>query len=670
MVLSILCLLIPICGAAEAGSADVEPEPAQSPDLTELDLEDLMDIEVDVVYSASRFDQKTLEAPSAVSIITAEDIRRFGYRNLAEILRTVRGLYSTYDRNYHYLGVRGFSRPGDYNTRVLLLVDGHRVNSDIYDQATMGTDFLVDVDLIERVEVIRGPGSSLYGTNALFAVINVITRRGRDLDGLESAVETASFDSHKGRLTWGGRLESGLELLISGSLFESRGQDLYYSEFDDAATNNGVAVGGDDESYHNILTKVSYGGFHFQGGWISREKGIPTAPWGIMFNDRRNRSWDRQGYLELGYTHTFENGLDVQARLATDRYEYDGDYVFNYGTKDDPLPVVNKDEARAESWTAEFLLTRSFGEHHRISGGFAYRDNRSTDQRNFDEEVYLDDHQSSRDWGLYLQDEIRLGEHIIINAGLRRDHYESFGATTNPRLALILLPFDDTAIKLLYGTAFRRPSAYELYYHDGYLTQKPNPGLGPESITTWEFIVERKFCQQLLGTASAFSYRIDDIISQVTDPDDGLLVFRNVEAAEARGIELELNGRWDNGWRGRVSFTRQRTEDEETGLELSNAPRQLGTLGVSIPLLGQKYFAGFEVLHSSGRRTLAGDSSGSSLHANLTLFSRSLWRGLDLAAGLYNLFDEKYSDPGSVEHRQDLILQDGRTFRVQLTYRF
>ena len=93
------------------------------------------------------------------------------------MLRTVRGLYTTYDRNYIYAGVRGFSRPGDYNTRVLLLLNGHRLNDALYDMAPIGTDFPLDVSIIDRVEVIRGPASS-HMARTIARVINVVTRLG------------------------------------------------------------------------------------------------------------------------------------------------------------------------------------------------------------------------------------------------------------------------------------------------------------------------------------------------------------------------------------------------------------------------------------------------------------------------------------------------------------
>lgn len=153
------------------------------PDLSQLSIEQLMNVKVETVYGASKFLQNVSDAPASVTIVTADEIERYGYRTLAEILASVRGFYVIYDRNYTYVGVRGFSRPGDYNARILFLIDGHRHNDDIYDGSDVGTVFPLDIGLIDHVEIIRGPGSAVYGTGAVVAVVNVVTRRGRDLNG-------------------------------------------------------------------------------------------------------------------------------------------------------------------------------------------------------------------------------------------------------------------------------------------------------------------------------------------------------------------------------------------------------------------------------------------------------------------------------------------------------
>jgi iron complex outermembrane receptor protein len=220
-------LCIPISHAEEPGArADESLEALKS-----LSIEELQ--EVPVVYGASKHDQKVTEAPSSISIVTVDQIKKFGYRTLADILSSVRGFYVNNDRNYGYIGLRGFNRPGDYGGRVLLLIDGHRLNDPVFDTAANGFDFILDVDLISRVEIIRGPGSSLYGNNAFFGVINVITRKGRDMEGAELAGKARSYGTYEGRASYGKRFENGAEMLFSASYSDSDGHErLFYKEFD------------------------------------------------------------------------------------------------------------------------------------------------------------------------------------------------------------------------------------------------------------------------------------------------------------------------------------------------------------------------------------------------------------------------------------------------------
>jgi outer membrane receptor for ferrienterochelin and colicin len=135
-------------------------------DLGTASLEELGNIQV---YSASKHMQSASDAPSSVTVITADEIQKYGYHTLADILETVRGFYITYDRDYSFVGVRGFGRLGDWNSRVLVLVDGHRINNNIDGQAMLGTEFLVDVDLIDRVEIIRGHSTARKVVRFTFA---------------------------------------------------------------------------------------------------------------------------------------------------------------------------------------------------------------------------------------------------------------------------------------------------------------------------------------------------------------------------------------------------------------------------------------------------------------------------------------------------------------------
>src|SRR5687767_9072603 len=201
-------------------------------ELPDLDIEDLVTMDAGQVFGASERLQPALEAPASVSFITAAEIARYGYRTLADVLNAVRGMYVVDDRNYSVIGARGFALPGDYNSRVLLLVNGHRVNDNVFGQAEIGAEFGLDPAMIERVEIIRGPASSLYGDSAFFAVVNVMTRSGASIGGGSLAVEAGTLGTRLVRGSVGHRLASGVEVALSGTYEHSDGvARLYFPEF-------------------------------------------------------------------------------------------------------------------------------------------------------------------------------------------------------------------------------------------------------------------------------------------------------------------------------------------------------------------------------------------------------------------------------------------------------
>lgn len=637
------------------------------PSVTDLSIEDLMDIEVETVTGASKFQQKVTEAPSSVSIITSSEIKRYGYRNLADVLRSIRGFYVTYDRSYQYLGSRGFSRPNDYNSRFLLLVDKHRLNDNIYDTAQIGNELPLDLDLVDRIEVIRGPGSSLYGSNAFFGVINIITKNASELENLEFSAEAGSFDTYKGRATYSRSSNGGPSLIASTTLFRSNGQSLFFKEYADAGTHNGTADNCDDERYGSAFTSLRYKNFSLQGAYGSRTKRIGTGSYGTAFNDKRSRETDDRGYVDLRHelhpgTHT-----TISSNIFYDYYRYSGNWLF-----DDSDVVLNKDISVGKWWGFGSEITSTIGDKNTLVGGIEYRENLLQKQRNYDEHPYtsyLNQAQGSYVWAIYLQNQYYVLENLILNAGIRYDHYKLFGDTVNPRAAVIYNPAEKTTIKFLYGQAFRTPNAYELQYHDGYNTQKPNPDLDPEKISTYEIILEQ-YVKNYRFSVSGFYYKARDMISQQTDPSDGLIVFRNVDKVESKGVEFEAQGKWAYNIEGQLSYSYQETIDKGTGRLLTNAPRHLLKANVHVPIVKQYLSAGVEAQYTGSRRIPAGGETGGFLITNLTFLSRELAKGLEISATVYNMFDRKYGDPASNEFRQDTIPQDGRSFRVKFTYHF
>jgi outer membrane receptor for ferrienterochelin and colicin len=617
------------------------------------------------VFAASKYEQKLTEAPASVSIITAEEIERYGYRTLAEVLNSVRGFLTTYDRNYTYANVRGFGRPGDYNTRLLLLLDGHRVNENVYDGAYLGTESLIDVEMIDRVEVIRGPSSSLYGTNAFFAVINVVSKSGRHLKGAEGSVAGGSFGTGQAHLAYGNSFENGLELIASATTYDSHGQPLFFSEFNDPATNYGRTSGTDGDQFTSGFVKATAGNYTIEGGFKSRDKEVPTASYGTDFGDRRNATVDKRAFLRVKYEKALNRASHFETSLAYDAYRYNGEYIYS--------GVVERDYGYGRWWSFNTQYVNTFLDHHKLIAGTEYRDNIQQDQGVYDLNpayTYLSDAHSSDIWAVFVQDEVRVGSSVLINAGLRHDNYSTFGGTTNPRLAVILGGQQDTTFKVLYGQAFRAPNAYELYYDDGGLSQKSNPDLQPESIATYELAMEHAFKNGTRSVLSFYHYAIRDLINQETDPLDSLLVFRNLDRVRADGVEAELEGRLGSRLEGRFSYAYQNSENQATGAWLSNSPRHLAKLNLTVPCLKERLQTSLEVQYVGPRKTVTGDLAGGFTTANLVFLSRKWIGGLVLTAGVYNLLDRAYGDPAGEEHVQIVIPQDGRSYRLQLKYRF
>ena len=657
------CLWLWFVALTVAAVNIAEAEDSSSPDelksLMSMSLDQLLDVRVDKVYGASKYEQKISQAPSSVTIVTSDEIKKQGYRTLAEILRSVRGLFITDDRAYSYLGIRGFGRPSDYNSRVLVLVDGHRMNDNIYDSVLLGTEGVIDVDLIDRVEVIRGPSSSIYGDNAFFGVINVIMRPGSSYGGAEVSGEVGGFETYKGRFSYGNRFTNGIELVLSGTWYQSAGERrLYYREFDTPASNNGIAEDSDGDRYYRFFGKVSYGDFTLSGAWSERTKTIPTASYGTIFNDGGEVGVDRYAYADFKYEHNFASDVTVLGKVYYDSYKYTGDFPYNVAPPANPIVrVLNRDIAYGEWAGVNWQLTAPVGEHVKVVVGSDFRGDLRQHQRNYDVNprlVYLDDETASWNAGFYAQGELALLTNLLFSGGVRFDYYETFGSTINPRLSLIYSPWPRTNFKLLYGQAYRAPNIFELY----------SASLDPENIHTYELVYEQDLRAHLRFIASGYYYQVDDLISETISG------FQNVGRVNAEGIELELEGHYPRGLTARISYALQRAEDDSTGLELSNSPRHLAKGSLIAPLYKDKIFAGVDLQYTGSVLTNTRQREDDYLLANVTLFSRNLAPGLELSASVYNLFDAHYAHPVSAAHTQDVIEQPGRSFRVKLTYKF
>jgi len=656
---SLLCMLLTAFAVA----------PGQSTDVMELSPEQLKSVQV---YSASMYLQSDREAPSSVTVITADEIRRFGYRTLADALRSVRGFDVTYDRNYTYVGVRGFSRPGGYNDQILLLINGHRLNDNVYDQALLGTEFPVDVDLIERIEIVRGPSSSLYGTSAFLAVINVITKSAQTAAGLELSGDVGGFGSYQGRSTVGGTYH-GVDGLFSGTIYDSAGAGrLFFPAFDSPSSNYGIAQNADRDSSRSFYGSLQFGHFTLEALGATREKGIPTASFGQVFDDNRSQTTDSDGHFDLRYSRTIFPDTELNASVYYDRTLYHGVYIYA-PVAGQVADVLNEDASRGDVAGTNARVTKTLWRKHKVTLGAEFRDNLRQDQTNYNLNPFqpvLNDQRSSQEWAGFVQDEFTITKGLILNAGLRHDeYYETFGGTTNPRIALIYSPRRRTTFKLIYGQAFRAPNDYELYYSDS-VSVEPNPRLQPEKIRTEELVWEQDLGADFRISASGFGNQFTDLITQEIDPKTSFIVYTNSQDADNRGFEVELGGKIASGIEGRLSYTLQKTMDQATGLWLADSPAQLAKANLIVPVARRWVTLGFELQYTGSRNTLAGSQVAGYAISNLTLTSRQFAKGFRLSASVYDIFNSQYSDPVGAEIVGTTVQQNGRDFRIKLTRTF
>lgn len=663
--LGLICtvFLFTLAGHVLAGQAD-------RMDLTDLSIEELLNVEI---ISASRLGQDASKAPASISVLTSNEIRTFGWRTLAEALNAMRGLYTSNDRNYSYLGVRGFQHPNDYNSRVLIMIDGQRMNENLYDGGYIAQEFMLDVGLIERIEFIPGSGSSIYGANAFSGLINVVTKNGSAIDGAQIAGQVGSFDTYKGRATYGKKLENGADILVSASHYDSAGvENLYFQEFDNPATNNGIAHNMDTERADRLFGKVQFEEFTLSAGYVDRYKRIPTASFGTIFNDRDTHATDQQFFSNLTYQKNLNDKNALRLKGFYQGYSYEGAYPYDDGGR-----IVNIDSASGRWWGGEAQLTSTAFEHHRLVLGLEYQYDQRQRQLNYDANpytLYLDSHRNGHRLELYAQDDFEFLDDWILSAGLRLDYHHMLkNLQLNPRLGLIWNPLDSTTFKLLYSSSFRAPNAWERDYTS--FVNTPNPNNFEERIKSYEGVVEWRSAAGLKLIGDFFYNEMTQILEQTIEQGSGATgQFINKDHYHAIGFELEAEQRWDSGRYFKASYTYSRlTNESDGGVWATASPQNMFKLHYAEPLFDNFAKLGIENIFIDDRRTSQTGVADAYYQLNLNISTDQIAPGLDVSLGAYNLFDSHYQmlgGTGTNDISQNILRMNGREFRLKIQFTY
>lgn len=622
------------------------------------------------VTAASRSAQSVEDAPASVTLISAEEIRAFGYQSVYQALGGVRGVFQSNDLTYKYLGVRGFSRPGDYGNRVLVTVDGHTMNDDQLGASYVDSDFLSDLHDVQQIEVVRGPGSALYGSNAFFGVVNVVTRDAETMRGTH-AIATAD-EERTARARVGTSFGDGdVGGWLSAGTAVSQGRDYVFDAFATLPRGNGgVAEGSDEYGAATFHGKAWLGDLTVQAFAHGRQKQFPTGAFDTRLADPRNTSNDYRGFAELRYEPEIGDKTRLYARAWLDAYQFRGD--FPYG-----VSYIYEDTWRGAWAGVEPRVVTEITKALSLTAGAEARNHfharlKSEELRNLQGDTYpgpppLEEEPTFQVYSGYAIAEVG-GDPVLLSVGGRVDRYQTPEAveddftTANPRAALILKPNEDHIVKLMGGTAFRAPSVYEYLYNDGGISQAPADALAPERILTLEGEYTHRFTDVVGLTLSGYHNAIQNLVDTETVAGGPFRYANTGDVVRTVGFEYELRRDWQRGWMAVFQHAVQHTRvgDLTGDARPTNSPANLLAVKAAAPLVAGVSTVSTVIRAESPRLTEAGDQTPWAMIWDATVTGDLPGTAVSYGAGVRNLLDWSYTYPGGADLRIDQLPMPGR----------
>lgn len=481
----------------------------------------------EIVQGASKHPESPAEAPATVTLVTAEDIRRYGFRTLADVLNFASlGNFTHNDRRYDFAGSRGLFFFEDFNTRVLVMLNGHPLNEPWNNFAGLGREMLVPLELAERIEIVYGPSALLYGGYSLYGLVNVVTHSGGSLAGTRVMLRTGAAGEREATVSYGAEGVAGAQatrwnVLGAGGVYRSSGDnlDLPVREVGYPVNNSGSTAWGGPQSGTDF-EKSPFGFLHAQYGELSlmaragyRRKGVPLAPYETIYGSRDSYVRDDKSFVDAMWEHELGWNTSLTVRAFSDWYTY-AEHDPYAATEDYPaylFVLQTNDSDRG----GELRLSTHHGTHT-MAAGAEYR-RRSIFQRSFNDvadgprDAYLEDRVSGSLFVGYFQEEWRPSQQWTVVAGGNIAKTEPGGRKAQPRVAAIYKPRSDVAIKGLYGRGFRPPSIFEAGYVD-YIDQIDNPALRSEEIASSELSLTWDIRPQVQAQAYAFDSKLKGLI--------------------------------------------------------------------------------------------------------------------------------------------------------------
>ena len=672
------------------------------------ELVQLEGVELEALYGDEEFvsiatgsSKPIYKAPAVASVITAAQIKAMGARNLNEVLETVPGLHvgvSAINRLDSVFSIRGIHT--GFNPQVLLLMNGISFGPPL--TGSHPTLFRMPVSSIARIEVIRGPGSAVYGADAYAGVINIITKNASAID-TEIGGRIGSFNSKD---VWLLHKQSfaGWDLGFSFEWQASKGDNDriinsdYQTVLDSAfGTNYSLAPGPLSTGYDifNTMLDLSKNNFQFRfWNWHLVDAGLGAG--GALALDPVG-SQDEDLYLiDASYSNNniAENwGVNVNLN-----YIYQKSDIFLmlnppgvYPSTDPPgffpFPdgVIGKPGGVTQQVGFDLSTSYSGMKKHRfrLGLGIKYQEQDTSEVKNFGAGVvsgaltdvsntpFSSIPDASRNiYFLSVQNEWQFAPDWEMTTGVRYDHYSDFGSTLNPRLALVWSTLHNLTTKLLYGRAFRAPSFQEQFADQNPVTLG-NPDLDPETIDTIELAFDYRPTFDLQTTLNLFGYRADGLIEYVPSG-GGTNTAQNARDQEGYGFELEA--KWDatDQWLITGNYAWQYSIDRATGDRIPDAPGQQAFLNMDWKFY-PKWSLYSQINWVGSRQRMTADTRekvDDYFLVDMTLHREAIMAHIDLNVAVRNIFDEDAREPSDGIKIIDDYPLEGRSLWCELRYRF
>ena len=637
--------------------------------------------------------QPITRAPAVATVITSRDIAAMGATDLDQVLESVPGLHvsmSNVALNPIY-GFRGIATKN--NPQVLMLVNGIPITNVLWgDRGEVWGG--MPLENVARIEVIRGPGSALYGADAFSGVINVITKTSADIKGTEYGLRAGSFNSRDAWILHGGKLGNldAAFYLGAGKTDGQKGiiqQDAQSAWDGILATNVSRAPGPINAERKAIDARadLSHEAWRLRAAYQKREVGTGAGVAGSL--DPNGRTHLSRLFLDMSYEKAnWAPNWDVSGVAGYYNIKEKGDpayTLFPAGAFGGLFPngmIGNPGHSERHSHASVSAFYTGF-EQHRIRLGTGYRVENlyeAQETKNFDAAfvplsggltdvtgnpalVYMLPHKRNVSYA-FAQDEWSFAKDWALTAGVRHDRYSDFGGTTNPRLALVWDAAYNVVVKVMHGTAFRAPSFAELYAINNPVATG-NANLKPETIMTDELAFSWQPLAKLQNNLNFFRYRMRNIILPATP-------YQNAGDQVGRGFEFESTLDATGNVRLTGNFSLQHSRDQTTGLDAGMAPHRRLFVRADwrfAPL----WQVSTKANYVADRMREPGDTRAripDYTLVDLTLRRESFAGNWDMRAMVTNLFDRDAKEPSfkSVGMLSDLPLP-GRAYYIQFQHK-